>query len=127
MKSVDLTIQGRVISKKNSKRIVRAGTRLIPITSKAYGQFRELALWQLKTCKERFTSAVDVILTFQLKGQLNADLDNLVTSVADVLQDAGIIENDVQIVSITAKKHLGFGDWNTHITIKEAEDVHAKA
>jgi len=56
-----------------------------------------------------------------MKGRLDADLDNLVTSVLDVLQESGAIDDDKNVVSLHATKHSGFEDWVTSIEVEGAE------
>ena len=114
-----ITIYGRPISKKNSMQIIRVRGRNVIITSKGYRQFEKGALAQLKEVKNRYHGKVNVDYTFYLKGKLDADLDNLVTSVTDVLQKSGIIDNDKNIISSTAIKYAGNNDWKTEIEINK--------
>jgi len=109
-----MTIIGRVISKKNHK----VGRGFFA-TSKRYKEFENDALMQLNAYRERYVGAIGIYLTFEMKGRLDTDLDNMVTSIIDVLQKKGIIDNDKNIKMITAVKQSGYKDWQTHITIKE--------
>lgn len=109
-----IIIKGRPIVKKNSKRMIRAGKRMIPISSKAYLAWEKEALWQLKG-KEPLADQTDIQIVFHMKGKLDADLDNLVTSLLDVLQKAKIIKNDKTITHIDAYKEPGADDWWTEI------------
>lgn len=123
MNKTTFTIKGRVASKKNSKRLVRAGNRIIPISSKAYEAFRESALWQLKTQKVTYpTGELWMEISFRLKGKFDADLDNMASSILDVLQDAQIIGNDSQVVHLELTKTPSWEDWETRITIAQIVD-----
>lgn len=113
------TITGRPISKKNSRRIIQAGGRPRVIPSKAYVKFHVNALEQLMTQRKRppFTGPVYVKYTFHIKGKYRVDVDNLMSSINDCLEDAYIIENDNQIVTGEFHKIGRADDWHTEITI----------
>jgi len=112
-----IKITGRPISKKNSRRLFVRGGRVINLPSSAYENFKEQALWQLKKYKEKYTGPIKVEYTFQMKGKLNTDLDNLQAGINDLLQDAGIIDDDKNIISVVANKYSGFKDWITLVEI----------
>ncbi|OQA81937.1 MAG: Endodeoxyribonuclease RusA [Microgenomates group bacterium ADurb.Bin238] len=112
-----IKITGRPISKKNSRRLFVRGGRVINLPSSAYENFKEQALWQLKSYKEKYTGPVKVDLVFQCKGKLNPDGDNIQSSIWDILEDAGIIDDDKNITSWSGVKYHGFKDWVTLITI----------
>jgi len=117
MKTVTITINGRPASKKNSRR----NFGHISLPSKAYERFHEDALWQLKKVKERFTGPVEVKYDFYQKGKLSQDVDNAITSINDVLQDAGIIDNDTHITEGYFRKQSA-SNWWTIITIKKSSN-----
>lgn len=108
-----ITLIGRVISKKNN----HAGGGKFFITSRAYKQFETGSLWQLKKVKEVYDGEISVRLSFMMKGKLDTDLDNMVTSVIDVLQKAGIIVNDKKVMEIKAEKSHGHDEFMTIIII----------
>lgn len=112
-------IEGRVYCKKNSRRIGYRGGRMINFPSKNFENFKESALWQLKKVKGRLKPPYSVRYLFYIKGKMDADLDNLIASVNDVLQDAGVIENDRLIHEAEAKKVMGQKDFKTTIEILE--------
>jgi len=128
---ITLTLTGRVISKKNSKRIVsnyKTG-RAFLISSKGYEAFKDddmtdltAQMYKLKVQGHRFPLATPYVLkcTFALKGKSTTDLDNMISSVCDILQDAGIIEDDKDIIEIQAGKIQGHTDYTTQITIAYA-------
>ena len=111
-----MIVKGRVISKKNHK----VGRGFFA-TSKRYKEFENDALWQLKSYKERYTGHIKIELKFEMKGKLDTDLDNMVTSIIDVLQKGEVIDDDKNVRSISADKLSGFKDWQTHISIKNAK------
>ena len=86
--------------------------------SKAFEAFRESALWQLKKVHTKFTGPISVSYMFIQKGKMKQDVDNAIASINDVLQDAGIIDDDVNIISGTFNKVSG-KDWKTIIGIKQ--------
>lgn len=113
-----ITLTGRPISKKNSKQIIRSGNRYIPISSKAFKAWEESCLWQLKG-KPKYTGKVMMSILFQMKGKIDADLDNIATSVIDILQKAKVIDDDKNIVHLTLSKLSGYEEWQTIIEIRE--------
>lgn len=116
------TITGRPVSKKNSPRIFRNGGRTVRLPSEAYGRFHEDALWQLKgkTPREPYPGDVAIEIDLYIKGRLRQDWDNAAASIGDVLQDAGVIADDDQIVHGTVIKHRDAPDWKTEIRLRSA-------
>lgn len=128
---ITLTLTGRVISKKNSKRIVsnyKTG-RAYLISSKGYEAFKDDAvadltaqMYQLKAQGHRFPLATPYVLNlvFALKGKSTTDIDNMISSVCDILQDTGIIEDDKHIIELHAGKLQGADEYTTQIKIAYA-------
>lgn len=114
-KPVRLTIKGRPASKKNSRR----NFGHVSLPSLAYEAFRESALWQLKSCKTRYTGPVVVTYYFKQKGRLNQDVDNAMASINDVLQESGIIADDKLITKGSFEKEGGYDDFETELKIEE--------
>lgn len=112
---MQLTILGRPISKKNSRIALRNGMN---IPSKAYRAFEKLALDQLGSRYELLRGQVVARYTFYMKGKLDADCDNMIAGINDILQKAGIIEDDCYIVAGTFEKVAGHGDWKTVIDLE---------
>lgn len=113
---VSITIEGRVISKKNSRR--NFGHTSLP--SVAFEKFKAEALRQIgKQVKgATITTPVRVTLLFKLKGKIQSDIDNMTTSIFDILQDAAVIENDSLVKSLYVEKQGGFKDFCTFICIE---------
>lgn len=100
--SITFEIPYRIIAKKNSKQVVRNGGRTFVISSKAYREFEEVTTELLgytvanrlqATLKPPYTCAYDIYF----KGAYEADLDNLIASINDCMEKAGLIENDKYI------------------------------
>ncbi len=121
MKTQKITIKGRVISKKNSKQIFRnryTGKPFIK-SSDAYSDFENDALKQLCNCKACFFGKVRVDYVFEVKGQMRIDVDNAIASINDILQQAGVIDDDNNVVKGSFEKINGMKEWNTHIEISK--------
>jgi len=108
-----ITIKDRPCSKKNSRR----NYGHISLPSLGFERFRESALWQLKKYKIYVNEPVTINYVFYQKGKLKQDVDNAIASINDVLQDAGIIENDDLIFAGHFQKIQGAPDWKTEIEI----------
>jgi Holliday junction resolvase RusA-like endonuclease len=57
-------------------------------------------------------------LYLYLKGKIDQDLDNAVASVLDLFQDAGIIQNDKQVMELHLFKHPGATDFSASVTVE---------
>lgn len=110
------TIEGRPASKKNNRR--NFGTVSLP--SKAHERFHADALKQLygKAPAQPYADDVAIELHLYLKGRLRQDYDNAAGSIGDLLQDAGIIANDDQIVEAHIYKHRGAPEWRCEILVQ---------
>jgi len=130
---IELTVNQRVISKKNSKRILTnyRSHKTVVLPSKGFESFKELALvdlqvqmYKLKAKGVRFPlpSPYKIEVYFWLKGKSTTDIDNMVTSIFDLLQDKElrIIEDDRNIVEVHALKHQNASDYSTSIVIRPA-------
>jgi Holliday junction resolvase RusA-like endonuclease len=108
------TILGQPASKSNGRQIVLRRSRKTgktyksPIKSDAALNYVDSALWQLKSLKPREPIGEDVSLTCHIWYEdRRSDLDE--SLVMDVLQAAGILQNDRQI----RQKHI-FGYVDKH-------------
>ncbi len=113
-------IAGRVISKKNGRRwvITPKGRRLIP--SVAYVAFHRDAAMQLAgfTPGTPITGPIELELTVRLANREHeADLDNQIVGLADLLQDIGVFRNDRQVVRIVAEKQYGAASFSADVTV----------
>jgi Holliday junction resolvase RusA-like endonuclease len=102
-------IPGRPIIKKNTQRIIRRGGKTFAIYSPRFKAWLEDALFHLKQSKTRrssiYTGECMAEYVFYFKNrQGEADVSNLIEGVQDALATAEIIENDKQIVQLSARK-----------------------
>ena len=94
-RKMEIIIYGDIISKKNSKQIVCRGRYPLVLPSRAYQNWCEATLLELK--KYRPKNPIErckIDITFYSKTNRAADLDNKLGSVLDVLVEAGIIVDD---------------------------------
>lgn len=126
---MEFRLLGRVASKKNSKRLVRLKSgRVIPISSKAWMEFAKTAIKEVKSLynsNEPIKAPYYIEYVFHLKGKGRVDLDNMIAGINDILQEAGVISDDNEVVRIKATKVLGFPDYMTYICINPEEDCNA--
>lgn len=87
---MEIVITGQTPSKKNSKRILKnfATGRHFIGSSEIALDWAEAALTQLKQCKYRFRTRVQIDYMFYVEDDTQRDLDNMITSVNDILQAA---------------------------------------
>ncbi len=118
----EYVIRAPVRSKKNSRQLVLTGTGMRNIPSEAYRVFEEQALWELKSQRPHpETRPYTIRYNFTLKGKARIDIDNAVTAVNDVLQKAGIIGDDADIIKIVAIKTNGNPYTMTRVSINVEE------
>lgn len=91
------TIEGRIPSKKNSKRIVMFGKRPAIITSKDYQVWHEATMYVLKLQMPKkliLRPPHKVEITIFAPNMVKSDLTNKAESIMDLMVDMGIIEDD---------------------------------
>jgi len=124
MTPINLSLTTRVITKKNNKRWIYRGGRKFLAPSAAYETFATLARLEIsRQCclYKSITEDVSVEIEFNLKGKTRGDVDNLATSILDILQDARVIEDDNQVRRLVVGKHNGAKEFHTNITISEID------
>lgn len=118
----EFVIYGRPASKKNSKQLIHAKGRVMFIPSKAYTSFERDALYQLlmvkKLIPEPIRTPVHMDVLIWQKGRLWQDYDNVLNSIGDVLQKAGIIANDKLLTSGSWKVEGNHDDWRTKVCLE---------
>ena len=113
-----VTILGRPIAKKNSKRLFRAGGRMIVFPSAAYERFKRDALLQLRiNGVKKVAGDVSISYNFYFKGKMWLDFDNAMASINDILTEAGVIDDDRNILSGSFSVTKGCKDWETILVI----------
>jgi len=123
---VEIIIEGQVVAKKNSQRVVRMGKRYAIRASAAYDKYAKQACIQLLgTEKWNGSYPVIVEMFFYRQTKRAFDLDNMQGSILDILVNAGILEDDSMRHVIPKIKYNG---WRidkefprTEITIKETQ------
>lgn len=86
---MEIVIKGQTPAQKNSKQIYRRqnGTPFIT-SSDNVKAWQDDALLQLKQCKLRFRQRVQIDYMFYVCDDAQRDLDNMITSINDILQQA---------------------------------------
>lgn len=97
---ITFTIPGRPATKKTGQRIVWIKKRAKIMPSEAYEAYEEYCLIWLKRIKDRFTGKVKVSAVYTMPDRRSwPDLCGLLQATGDILERAGIIDNDRNIVS----------------------------
>jgi len=95
---IELTLTGRIPSKKNSKRIVKSKKgKLSLVSSINYMKWHKEASMQLKyqkQAKNRVKQAIKIELEFTFGDKRKTDLTNKAESVMDLLVDNGTLDDD---------------------------------
>lgn len=108
----EATVIGNPASKKTGQRIVRWGKRPGIMQSVKYKRWEAAAIPQLRIAwhavggREPYAGAVHVKALFYREDRRRVDLSNLLESVADALERAGVIVNDHQIESWDKSRRL---------------------
>lgn len=100
---IEFELPFRILSKKNSKQIALAGNgRRYVVSNESYKDFEGMAteyiryavLPKIKSLpKPPYKCSYDIYF----KGAYTADLDNLIASINDVMEKAGLVTNDKHI------------------------------
>ena len=118
----NLTIPGQPATKKNSQVARCVNGKPLVIQSKAYRAYEKAALKALLAYQgERFLGPVAVTVAYWLKDNRRPDLTNLLQATADILEKAGVIRDDRNIVSWDGSRIMGVSpNPRTEITIRAA-------
>lgn len=119
-----ITIYGRPATKKNSSRIVRCGNYPKLLPSKIYEEYEKASLWRLKGYQgPPFKGAVALRARYWMPDRRSwPDLAGLIQATQDILQKAGIISDDKQVVSLDGCRIAGIDRENSRVEI-EIEEV----
>ena len=131
MPILKLVIQGRPITSKNSQQIVmnkKTGQRYV-IQKKSYRTYSEDALFQIASQinnnKIPYFNDIPVHLTalYYMPNKKGwPDLMGLLQATCDILETAGAIDNDRNIVSLNGSKIVGLDKENARVEITLEED-----
>ncbi len=112
-------IPGRPITKKNHQQITRHGG---VIQSKAYLAYEEAALWHLKQYKNKHTGKVALCAKYWMPNRRSwPDLIGLLQATSDILEKAGIIENDRLVDNFDGSRIVGIDKENPRVEVTIAE------
>lgn len=90
----------------------------ILIPSKTFVDYEKNCLKQLKSCEEKYTGEIWCKCEYWLPDKKwYPDLINLLSATHDILEKAGIIDNDRNIVNIDGSKIIGFDKTNPRAEI----------
>ncbi len=108
---IHLTIEGQTPSKKTKPTIIvnkKTGKPML-IPNKLYTAWKKGAILQLQAqSASRFTDEIQVKFTVYRWTKRRCDLINVLQSLQDILEDAGVIEDDHQIKSVDGSRlYLG--------------------
>lgn len=131
MRDINFNIAGQVPSKKNNKRILknsRTGKMFIA-SSEKFNEWHEKALREVclfsKAAKYRNKprkNPLSIRMSFYNKDNRRHDLDNMVSSVLDLLVDAGYLEDDhCKIVSSMLVVFRGVDRKNPRVEVTITE------
>lgn len=115
-------ISGRARSKKNSKQLFKNKStgKMFISTSDLFKKWALFAACHINRAKSKYTidfpCNLKVIATYK-NHQHSQDLDNVIASVCDVLEDCGVIKNDNLFYSYDGSKKV-YGIDQENITIE---------
>lgn len=107
------------------------GGRPFLIPSKAYERFKREAHEQIhkQVSWDPFPfnnvppdGLFDICCTFYQKGKLTQDGDNALSSILDVLQDSGILNDDKYVISASYNIVRGEKEWKTEVEITRLDE-----
>ncbi len=116
-----IILPGRPITKKNSQQIIRNQKTRRPtvIQSKQYRAYEEACLWHLKKYKQRYSGPVQVTARYWMPNRRSwPDLMGLLQATCDILERAGIIENDRNVVSLDGSEIVGVDRENPRAEVE---------
>jgi Holliday junction resolvase RusA-like endonuclease len=103
-----LVIPGQPATKKNSQVARCVNGKPVVIQSKFYRAYEKVALNALLGFRgPRFSGPVEVTVHYWLKDNRRPDLNNLMAATADILEKAGLIHNDRDIISWDGSRIVG--------------------
>lgn len=97
---IDITLNGRPATKKNSGRIISRNGKPIIIPSAAYKNYEDACMWQLAGKKLHISGVIVVECKYYLPNKRSwPDLIGLLQATSDILTKAGVIDDDKWICS----------------------------
>jgi Holliday junction resolvase RusA-like endonuclease len=75
-------------------------------------------MWQLKKYRKSFgDEIISADFIFSMKGKMDTDIDNMISGVLDILQDAEVFPDDKRITEIHAVKAPGCKNWGVQVVL----------
>jgi len=90
---MEITLKGRIPSKKNQKQIIYRNGKPLIISSKKHKEWHTEQMWMVKG-KGKVEEVKNIDITLYAPDKRKGDLTNKAESIMDLLVDAGIIEDD---------------------------------
>ena len=116
-----ITLQGRPITKKNSQKIIvnRTTHRPMIIQSDQYRQYEEACMWILKGLVEKpLSGRFNLCCKYWMPDKRGEpDLIGLLQATADILEKAGIVENDRMFRMFDGSIVVGVDKQNPRVEI----------
>lgn len=126
----ELIIKGRPITKKNHQQVVAAKTKTgktfhRPIQSESYRNYETDCLWQLKTYRgPKFEGKIKLTCVYWMQDRRGwPDLVGLIQATQDILQKAGLIRDDQDVISLDGSRIAGLDKYNPRVEIEIEEDI----
>ncbi len=116
-----IILPGRPITKKNSQRIIfnKVTGRRMVIQSKKYLEYEKECLWQLKQYRDKHIGPVQVTARYWMPDRRSwPDLMGLLQATCDILERAGIIENDKNVVRLDGSEIVGVDRENPRVEVE---------
>ena len=121
---MEIVIYGQPRTKKNSSQIAFKGNKRVILPSKAFKAYEKVALMQLARV-QAVHGPVSVLCRYYLQNRAHwPDLVGLLQATSDILQAAGVIDNDKYIVNYDGSKIAGIDKDRprAEITIQPVND-----
>lgn len=121
-----MIIPGQPITKKNSQVVRCIQGKPIVLASKAYRKYEKEAIKIIQSSSspgKTFAGPINVKVLYWLKNRRRPDLTNLLQATADILEKAGVIDDDRNIVSWDGSRIAGVSSMpRAEIDIIEAHE-----
>jgi Holliday junction resolvase RusA-like endonuclease len=123
---MQIVIYGQPITSKNSINLVDIGkqcpccrrkAKSIPLPSTAFKRYEKAAKEQLRLYSGKYIGPVEVSCKYWLQTAREPDLTNLMEATHDILEHAGIIDNDKNIKSVDGSRIMGKDATNPRVEI----------
>ena len=105
-----LTLYGQPVTKKNHQQMVtnKATGRMFPVQSKAYREYEHDCIRQITgDHKQQFVGRLNLCCRYWMTDRRQVDLLNLLAATSDILEKAGVVENDRNFVRVDGSEVAG--------------------